>query len=305
MKIAVVLNGISLERKLFYRKFLPRLNAEFPVEVFETLSKNDAVMLASRATYRYYDVVISAGGDGTIHQVVNGILQGREQTSHLPVVGVLPVGTGNDFARSLGIRPDVEQLIALLRDFKPRKLDVGKIEYSDSPAADSHKSMRYFINVVDTGMGPEVVQKVLRSGRPFGLAVTYYLTILASFLNYKPIVAHVKTGGGNWSSKMRSLAVANGKYFAHGLCVAPEAKLDDGVLEIFACGNASAMDFIMHSIALRRERKIHHPHVYYDKTETAVDLSAEEPCPVEADGELLGWLPARVELLPSKLDFLY
>src|SRR5688572_20232735 len=101
VKIAIILNGISLKKKFFYKKVLPPLASAFKVDVFETRSKHDAISLASAAVDKAYDVLLAAGGDGTLNQVLNGVLQERENASDFPVVGVFPMGSGNDFARAL------------------------------------------------------------------------------------------------------------------------------------------------------------------------------------------------------------
>ena len=107
----IILNGISLKKKLLYHEYLPAISEIFDVEVHETLSKNDAKSLASKFTERNIDVILAAGGDGTLSQVVNGILKGREDSIRLPVVGVIPIGSGNDFVRGAGLKASVDQTI--------------------------------------------------------------------------------------------------------------------------------------------------------------------------------------------------
>src|SRR5687768_14038227 len=95
----VVLNGISLKKKLFYHEYLPAISEIFSLEVHETLSKNDAKAIASKYTDKNVDVILAAGGDGTLNQVINGVLRNRETANKLPAIGVIPIGSGNDFAR--------------------------------------------------------------------------------------------------------------------------------------------------------------------------------------------------------------
>lgn len=300
MKIAIVLNGISLEKNRFYKSVLPALQESFDVEVLETRSRNDAVTLSSKAVDKKFDVIVAAGGDGTTHQVINGILEGREHYRDLPTLAVFPVGTGNDFARSLNVVPDVNQLIFLLKNFTPKKLDVGKVEYTNDQGT---LGARYFVNVADVGMGPEVVKRVLNSDRMFGSSVSYYLAIVTTFVRYKPVPVWVTTPDWKWEGKLRTLAVANGRYYGHGLCIAPDAKTDDNIFETFICGNASVIDFVKYSNAMKKGEHISHPHVTYNKA-NAVSIQSELPCAVEADGEWLGWLPAKIEMTSVKLNFL-
>ena len=204
MKIAIILNGISLEKQIFYKKFLPELSSLFSVEVFETLTSNDAVSLASKAVDKRFDIILAAGGDGTLHQVLNGMLNGRENYTNLPMLGTIPVGTGNDFARSIQIKKKVDQLIVLLQNPKPKQIDIGKVQYTTKA---NKTEERYFINVVDLGMGPEVVKKVMASGRMFGAGLSYYFSILSTFLHYKVMLVHAKADDWEWHGKLQFRAI--------------------------------------------------------------------------------------------------
>jgi len=299
VKIALVLNGISFEKKSFLKKVLPTLRSAGEFEVFETRSKNDAVALASKAVDKRFDIVVAAGGDGTLHQVVNGVLMGREKHANLPIVGTYPIGTGNDFARCIGVKRDPAQFMSLLQKVSAQYIDVGKVTYTSG----EETQYRYFINVADAGMGPEVVKRVSKNGRPFGTAFAYYEAILATFLFYKPMTVKAKADTWSWKGKLRTLAVANGKYYGHGLCIAPEAKPGDGQLETFVCGDVSVVDFVRYSTAMKNNEVIVHSKVEYNRTAT-LQLDSEKSCSIEADGEWLGWLPATIELAPLKLKFL-
>lgn len=300
MKIAIILNGISLQKKFFFTNILPSLQAQFRVDVFETHTKHDAVSLADKAVDKRFDVVLAAGGDGTVHQVINGVLQEREQSINLPTLGIIPIGSGNDFARTLQLKANGEQLVSLLKKNQPQLIDVGKISFH---AYTGQREERYFINEVDIGMGPDVVKKVLASGRPFGSAAAYYLAILSNFFTYKPFQAKIKTPTWAWEGKIRTLVVANGKYYGHGYCIGPAAKPNDGLFSTFIAGNISVMDFIRLSGKLKQEARLQLEDIFYNDTISA-ELTATNPAVVEADGELLGLLPAEITLLPKRIRFL-
>lgn len=301
-KAVIILNGISLKKKIFYRDYLPRIAEIMDVEVHETVSRNDARILSSKFTDKGVDAILSAGGDGTLHQIVNGILQGRENEHSLPAVGVIPIGSGNDFFRSSGVKQTADYLLMTLAAFTPRPVDVGHVTFSVSPEGGEERAA-YFINVVDMGMGPEVVGKVLSSARPFGSDVAYYKSIIDTFMTYKPMVVKAVTADWSWEGKLRTLAVANGKYYGHGLCIAPEALIDDRMFSVFICGNVSVFDFIMHTSTLRKGRNVLMDEVLY-KTATSIRCSSKSPCPIEADGEVLGWLPASIRLIERQLNVL-
>lgn len=301
LRLAVVVNGISFYKDIFYKKFLPALRQHFTVAVFETKSKNDAISLTYKAVETYaYDVILAAGGDGTLHQVVNGLLKDRENENPLPTIGVIPMGSGNDFAKTAGLKAKPDQLVGLLQNFNPKKVNVGRITYQDFS---NEKSERYFINVADIGMGPEVVKGVNDSGRAWGPAVAYYKSIIRTFFNYKTMVVHVSANDWQWSGKLRSLAVANGKYYGHGLCIAPDALPDDDLFQVFICGNVSVFDFIRYSQTLKGGKHVRIPEILYRET-TNISLSSEAECLIEGDGEILGKLPATISLINRKIGFL-
>lgn len=300
MKVAVILNGVSMEKKFFHRVLLPALQTICDPEVFETTSRNDAITLASKAVDLRSDVILSAGGDGTLFQVLNGVLQGREKQRNLPLLGLIPLGSGNDFGRTISASKDPNVLIEMLKNRHVRELNVGNVHFtSDAGTAEQ----RYFINVADIGMGPEVVRKVWRSGKTFGSGVAYYKSILSTFLTYRMMEVEAKSENWHWKNKVRTFAVANGKYYGHGLCIAPDAVPDDDVFEVFACADASIIDFIIQSIPLKKGLHVKHPKVSYSKAKS-VQLTSSKPCAIEADGEWLGWLPAKVEVAPLKVKFL-
>ena len=306
MKLAVILNGLSLKKPHFYKNTIPALERYFAVEVFETRSKNDAIGLAAKAVAKKFDVIVSAGGDGTLHQVINGMLTDVGDMERLPALAVLPLGSGNDFARTLYVTPADIDIVEILREFKTVSCDVGELTYSVSPPSTGvavMKASRYFLNVVDVGMGPVVVRKVLESGRGLGSAVAYYKSIVSTFFHYIPTRLSARTPYWTWTDLVRTLAVANGRYYGNGLCIAPEAKVDDSRLNVFACGNVSVLDFIIQSLPLKAGRKVRHRSVKYFECQR-VDISSDDPLEIEADGEILGWLPATVKVSPIKLNVL-
>ena len=130
MKLAVILNGLSLKKPHFYKNTIPALERYFAVEVFETRSKNDAIGLATKAVAKKFDVIVSAGGDGTLHQVINGMLTDVGDMERLPALAVLPLGSGNDFARTLYVTPADIDIVEILREFKTVSCDVGELTYS-------------------------------------------------------------------------------------------------------------------------------------------------------------------------------
>jgi len=256
------------------------------------------VFLASKAVTQSYDAIVAAGGDGTLNQVLNGMLQEHEQSNHLPVLGLIPLGSGNDFARTMGVRSDINSLKKMLTDFTYRPVDLGKIMFIESG-----EKPRYFINIADVGMGPYVVQRLLSSDRIFGSLVAYYTAIIKTFFTYRPFALHMSTPLWKWSGVIRSVAIANGKFFGNGIGIAPDAKPDDGLFSCFIAGKISVIDFILQNGRLRKGKRPIHKEIQYRETDS-VTLRADETQPIEADGELVGKLPVTIDVLRKRVKFL-
>src|SRR6185436_14165739 len=120
------------------------------------------------------------------------------------------LGSGNDFSRGLNIPTKAEGIITMIEQMNVLDIDVGKVFFTTS---DYQMESRYFLNAADVGMGPVVVQKVLNSGRPFGSAIAYYTSILSTFFSFKPLKLKAISSAWTWDQKMRTFAIANGKYY--------------------------------------------------------------------------------------------
>lgn len=300
MRVAVILNGLSGKKSFFYSRLLPVIREHATADVFETRSRTDAFDFSARAVSENYDLIIAAGGDGTIHQVVNGMLNTNRPAEQLPTLTILPAGSGNDFARTVKITLRADDLQKRLTCLMPGLIDIGSATFQK----DGKENHSYFINVASAGMGPEVLNGLNSGKKRIGSAVAYYAAILSTFWSYRCMPVTIKTSAWQWSSSLRTLAIGNGKYFGHGLCIAPEAKANDGMFSTFVCGAVSVLDFIRYTTTLKGSRKVVHPKIEY-KTADTLELTSELPCRIEADGELLGFLPARVEVIPGRIKFLY
>ncbi len=300
MKVAIIINGLSGRRKHFYTRLLPIIRQYATADVFETQSATDAFDFSVKAVYQKYDLIIAAGGDGTINQVVNGMLSSDLSVEQLPALTILPVGSGNDFARTVNITLRAIALKNRLTTLDIKPIDVGLITFQK----DGKEESTYFINVASAGMGPEVLNKMSSGKKRLGSAIAYYTAILSTFVTYRCMPVTIKTAQWEWSNSLRTLAIGNGKFFGSGLCIAPEAKPDDGMFSAFVCGAVSVLDFIKYTDTLKSSRKVIHPKIEYRVAEK-LELTSELPCRIEADGELLGFLPARVEVIPGRIKFLY
>ena len=181
-----------------------------------------------------------------------------------------------------------------------RPTDIGQLNCKNEKG---EVITRYFINVCSMGMGPEVVKRLLKSDRSLGPTITYLKSITQTFFAHKPQEIIVKTKNWEWHGKMRALAIANGKSFGNGMYIAKEALPDDGIFSTFLAKEMPLLKFLMFLQLIKAGRKVKDSLITYDNC-SAVEIAAPEPCPVEAEGEWMGWLPAKIEVMPKRINFL-
>ena len=229
MKVAIIINGISRKKNKFYNEIFPALSRHFNIDVFETKWAGDAESLAAAAVANKFSVILSAGGDGTLHQVINGVLK-NEVGGDLPTIGLIPLGSGNDFARACSIGTEPEQIIQLLNAAQTKLTDIGQITCLDKKGA---TITRHFINACSLGMGPEVVKRMSKRSRLWGPDLSYLISIISTFISHRPQPVYIKMSQYEWRGKARVVAIANGQSFGNSIYIAPEARLDDGVFNSF------------------------------------------------------------------------
>ena len=298
MKIAIILNGISRKKKKFYQHFLPALDQKFSVDVFETRFSGHATQLAGEAVTKGFDAIISAGGDGTLNQVVNGML--KTQVARLPMLGIVPLGSGNDFAAMMGASANPAQLIQQLEANKSTPVDIGKILCRDK---EGNPVEKYFMNVCSVGMGPDTVKKLERSPRWLGPDIRYYTTIVNTFLTHKPEELEVRTADWTWNGKARVLAIANGKSFGNKIYIAPNAKPDDGIFSTFIATDMPLIKFLLFLQTLKGKKKVKDGSILYS-TATELEITSPHETMIEAEGEMAGYLPAKVVVKQGRINFL-
>ena len=293
MYLKVILNGTRQKTERF-RRWEQLLSQYHQVEVISTQYAGHAEELARAAAGEQPAGILAAGGDGTLHQVLNGLMQFRTDHADVPqpALGIVPLGTGNDFATLCGIRQPEDLIERLKTGGKPT--DCGMIS--------SSTGIRYFINVASAGMGPDVVRRLERDSRWLGPNLTYLRAIVSSFFGYRPEHIVMQDGEGNWNNRIRVLAVANGRHFGSGIWVAPEALPDDGKLHTFAAADVPLISFLYFLSVIKRGGTIRDKRARYGSGNT-VRLDGSEDICMEADGELVCRLPAEIRIMPQAITF--
>ena len=257
-------------------------------EVTETREPGEAVGLAERAA-REVDVVVAAGGDGTVHEVVNGLLRARGPV----VLGVLPLGSGDDFMKMLPTRDPVERLVR----GTARPYDAGRIVAG---------ATRYFANGMDIGFGAHGAKNMTKVP-PFLTGLGAYLGALAlTLVRYPRLEVRLQLDDGPVLAQSTTLtAVMNGCSFGGSFRVCPEARADDGQLDLLIARGCSRLDILALVPKIMRGSHAGDARLRMARARR-VRIESLEPLLVEADGEM-AFEDARrldIEVLPGVLRVL-
>jgi len=301
-KITFIANGKL--RKLYKIKDL--LNkyfaSNFELNIIISEGHGHAIELAKQATNQQTDYLIAIGGDGTTNEVINGFLIADKEAQKNVILGLLPFGTGNDFARSLKLNNSIECLQTLINNNNIKKIDIGEVEYEHF---DGLRKIRYFNNISQIGVGAETVKIVNGNPKYLGPALTFIMATLKAFLRYKHQEIKLISDNFNFSGKIVSLCFANGKYMGGGLGIAPHAEVDNGEINVVIVGNVSIFEFVKYVPKLRKLEFIVHPEVQYKSLKScSLESTNNKKYPVEMDGEYIGFTPMKVKINPQKITFL-
>lgn len=303
MKLVFILNRKSKKRVWLYHfvEEFRKFHLFEQVEVWDTRHRGHAIALAEKAEQEGFSFVIAAGGDGTINECVNGLLLASK--GELPKVkfGFIAAGSGNDFSRTIPAIRTPEDLRELIRRERTQRVDVGKVVCVDREA---HAVERYFINVLDAGIGGMVAQKVNGSKKRLGTGIAFFRAIFTSFLTFKSSEISVNIGEQHIQRKVRTIVVGNGKAFGNGLYIAPDAKPSDGKFSVVIIGDVSTWDYLKHLKKIKKGEMLQHPQVEYHKGTTLSFRPVEAAFPIEVDGEYCGYAPAEVSIIPGGLEII-
>jgi len=268
--------------------------------ILQTQYAGHASELATECTKNGCDFLIAVGGDGTLNEVLNGILKASIPINSYPILGVLPKGSANDFVRSISIPKDIAQLKQTILNKQTQKIDIGKVEIGSTES-----TQQYFINIAGLGLGPEVVKIMEGSGKTFGSKATYFSAIIKGFLSYEKRAIKCESEDWSWEGSLLQMAVANGQFFGDGICVSPDALVNDGVFHVSLFGELSLMDYLRNLGNLKKGKKINHKGAHYFTTRKLSITSTEtRSCGIETDGEYTGESPITITVVPSAIKFI-
>ncbi len=257
--------------------------------------------IAGRSTH-----IICAGGDGSLNETINGLMKAKNDANLKHInwqnirVGLLPAGTGNDFARTTGIKHDLSMLKQLIDADSYKAVDLGLAELT---GFGGEKARRYFINIMDIGIGGYISKKIAGSPKPFGPFITYQMAILNALLCYKNQRVTIEADTFKHQGLIMSFIMANGKYFGGGMGISPDAVPADGKFSTVIIGNISMLDYLRNMARVRKCLKIEHPELKYMDAST-ISIQSPDPLPVDMDGEFVGCTPLKLSMVAGAVNFI-
>jgi diacylglycerol kinase (ATP) len=265
-----------------------------PCHLNFTERKGHGIELARQAVAQGYETIVAVGGDGTVNEVVNGVV-GSEV-----VVFSIPLGAGNDFLRSLGIWT-WREACDVLAEGEVAQIDLGLVEYRDDAAG---LRQRYYAVLADVGFGSEVVRNTPRRfrhalGGNLGYLVSIYRTAIQGQAPARPMRVTVH-GEIRCDEKLLLVEALNGMYGGGGLKIAPEAKMDDGRLDVFLVREMSWLKIWALFPKIWRGTHIEDERAEYFHARD-VRIETDSSARVSVDGELIGHAPARFSIVPGAL----
>ena len=264
-------------------------------EIRHTEWRGHATEIARAALEDGTKLVVAMGGDGTVHEVVNGMIVDDKAINPEAALGVVAAGTGSDFIKTFGIPSSPSHAVAHLDGPESFPIDIGKITYQ----SDGVEVVRYFANIAEVGLGASVVDRAGRLPRWLGptvYLVAFWLTMRA----HKAADVTVDLVDRKYEGKMNNLVVANGQFFGGGMKIAPKAAPTDGVLDV-QIEHARKRDAIAMMPKVFKGEHVPHPDILEAKR-VRLSIESSRPLLIEADGEVLGTTPARFDLLKEIIN---
>lgn len=265
---------------------------ELPYRILRTQGRGDATRFAAEALHNGARYVVAVGGDGTVHEVVNGMFEdGRPIVEHA-VLGVVAAGSGCDFIRTFGLPGDASRAGLHLAGDNTYPLDVGTVS---TTSLSGHTERRYFVNVAEAGLGAAVAARAERMSPRLGQA-KYFLGFWRTMPGFKLAQVRVQADRKVYEGPAYMVVVGNGQYYGGGMKISPRSYPGDAVLDVLVFKGPKSDSFTMIPKIYRGDH-IPNDHVEEFRVKHELVIEADRPLPIEADGEILGTTPATFGVL--------
>jgi diacylglycerol kinase (ATP) len=260
--------------------------------IVRTTHPGHATQAAREALENGDRYLVAAGGDGTVHEVLNGMLEDDVPVAEDAVLGIVAAGSGCDIVRSLGLPGDAIRASHHLAGDAVRPIDIGKVTCT----AGGQQVTRYFANIAEAGLGAATVARSGKLPRSLGSA-KYLFGFWLTLPGFHTAVVQLETDDSSFEWRVHNVVVANCQFFGGGMHISPNSRPDDGLLDVLAMVGPKTDAFTMLP-KVYRGTHVPHRNIAEARTRT-VQLHASPPLPIEADGEMLGTTPATFAVVPN------
>jgi diacylglycerol kinase (ATP) len=268
------------------------LGLDFEHDVTE--APGHAIELAKSAVGEGYELVVSVGGDGTIHEIVNGLHDAGGNTD--VSVGIVNTGTGADYIRTIGVPRRYKEACQCLLSSGRRTVDLGVVEYT----RDGERKKRLFVNFAGIGFDAEVVKATTEKFKALGDMPSYLMGLFSTLMSYENRDVSIIVDGEHGQRRVCTVMLNNGRYGGGGMLPAPNADPSDGFFDLVIIDDITKPDLIVSIPRIYRGTHLTHPKVTLMRARE-VEVRPTLTSAVQADGELLGEAPARFSVLPAAL----
>ncbi len=290
MKTCVILNptsGSAENTDTLQEKFA-RLGA---CEIKVTVEPGDAKRFAQDAATDEFELIVAAGGDGTLNEVVNGLAEGDSKTR----VGIVPLGTGNDFGRSIGLPTKVDDSLEIIMRGHTKPIDIVRV---------TSDQVRYFVNVSAGGFSGLVDEKLTPEIKQAWGPLAYLRCAAAALPDLRAYeTTLVFDDAETISMNLYNVIVANGRFVAGGIPVAPEAIINDGLVDVFLIAEKPKAELTMHVAQILLGKHMGNDAIVYRRA-AKLAVNSEPGMWFNVDGELVGNEPAVFEVMPGAMQFI-
>ncbi len=263
-------------------------------EFSETNSDTDATRITAQAIATGSNVIIAVGGDGTVNQVINGILQTGTNKDNHARLGVISFGTGQGFAQSIGLPKDLIAQIKIIKNDVWKLIDVGKITF------EKDQSVKYFLNELQFGIGGTLCKNISSNTKKILGRFAFGFEAVKNLVRYEAGEIQMTTNERSFTGIVIGVVIANGSYTGGGMRLTPDALLDDGLLDVLVIGEMSLHNRLNGFSKIYSGKHIGMPAFKLFKTKD-IKFGYNNSLCAEADGELIFNKCISAEVIPSGL----
>lgn len=275
--------------------------SEINFSVKFTERKSQAIDFTIESIAAGYRKIITVGGDGTLNEVVNGVFSNNSCPTNAISLGLIPVGTGNDWGRMFGIPLDYEKAVGIIKENKQLVHDIGVVSFFIG----SEKFIRQFINIAGLGFESVVVRRTnIQKDKGRGGKLIYFYNLVMSLLSYKNTKAEVIIDDVKINADVFSINVGNGRYCGGGMRQTPNALPDDGLLDVTIINGMGKFEIIRNLKILYDGSILNHPKIDGYKCKS-LKVNSDSILYAEADGESLGHTPVEFKIIPASINVIY